>query len=566
MRRSISEFMRVVGLLGSRKGPFALVMLTQALMIAVCFNIVLAWMIRDVVNGAASGNGALLTRAVLVAVGTFAVGLPLFLVGNYLSLRHVRWTMRDLTTRLFGHMLHLPMTRFDQGHSGDLLSRSTNDVFTIEDILTNHLYMLILAPLTGGIAMASVFVLDWRLGLVALGNGVLIFVANAVFVRPARRASDAVQTSLATQTERLSDLLQGIQVSKLFQLDAWVHARYAAANGATIEATVRRDQLGATTSAITALLEGAGPLVMLIVGGFLAISQQVDIGTVVAASYLSGSASFLFSNIGALLTRIQRGLAGANRVFEVLDSPTEAALRRKANAGTTSGDDSMIALRDVTFSYDGERFVLRDVTLSLARGEVVALVGPSGGGKSTLMKLLLGFYAPSDGEIWIAGRPVEHYSLEEWRSHIAYVPQDAYLFDGTIEDNIRNGRSDASNDEVIAAAEAAYAHDFILQQPDGYGTRVGERGAALSGGQRQRIAIARAILKNAPILLLDEATSALDAESEQQVQRALAALMRDRTTLVSAHRPSTIAQAHHIIRLDGGRLADATRLTPYLQA
>jgi ABC-type multidrug transport system fused ATPase/permease subunit len=224
----------------------------------------------------------------------------------------------------------------------------------------------------------------------------------------------------------------------------------------------------------------------------------------------------------------------------------------------------VISISDLSFSYEGEDEesgeddveVLRGVSMSAQQGQVVALVGPSGGGKSTIVKLLLGFYPVREGEVAIDGRRIEAYSLPQLRSTMAYVPQDAYLFDGTIAENIRYGKPDATRDEIVAAAQAANAHAFILEQPDGYDTPVGERGAKLSGGQRQRIAIARALIKDAPILLLDEATSALDSESEQLVQDALKVLMRGRTTVAIAHRLSTVENADRIYVIEDGALVE----------
>jgi ABC-type multidrug transport system fused ATPase/permease subunit len=235
----------------------------------------------------------------------------------------------------------------------------------------------------------------------------------------------------------------------------------------------------------------------------------------------------------------------------------------------------MVSIRELSFAYEGsfasegsfakgggeedrgdDVEVLRKVSLSAGRGQVAALVGPSGGGKSTIVKLLLGFYPVREGEIAVEGQRIEAYSLSQLRSKIAYVSQDAYLFDGTIAENIRYGKPDASRQEVVAAAQAAHAHDFILEQPAGYETPVGERGTKLSGGQRQRIAIARALIKDAPVLILDEATSALDSESEQEVQDALGVLMEGRTTVAIAHRLSTVESADRIYVIDEGRVVE----------
>jgi ATP-binding cassette subfamily B protein len=243
----------------------------------------------------------------------------------------------------------------------------------------------------------------------------------------------------------------------------------------------------------------------------------------------------------------------------VLDEPIEEG-RREPSVKVSESTSPVLAVRDVRFQYrvDGTtKEALRGVSLSAAEGEVVALVGASGGGKSTLVKLLLGLYPEYTGEISVRGKDLRDYDLADVRELIGYVPQDAYLFDGTIEENIAMGRSDATHEEIVRAARAAHAHEFILEQPEGYATRVGERGARLSGGQRQRIAIARALLKDAPILLLDEATSALDTESERLVQDAVSVLMRGRTTLAIAHRLSTIEAADWIVVMDGGQIVEA---------
>jgi ATP-binding cassette subfamily B protein len=295
----------------------------------------------------------------------------------------------------------------------------------------------------------------------------------------------------------------------------------------------------------------------------------VEVGTVWAITHLFGNASFMFGSVGDFVTQVQRALAGASRVFELLDWPVEQekVAQPQKSVPWSEQKESMITIRDLAFGYEGDDAgdsgddveVLRGISMSAGQGQVVALVGPSGGGKSTIVKLLLGFYPVRDGQIAIDGKLIEAYPLPQLRSMMAYVPQDAYLFDGTIEENIRYGKPDASREQIVAAAQAANAHDFVMEQPDGYDTPVGERGAKLSGGQRQRIAIARALIKDAPVLLLDEATSALDSESEQQVQDALGVLMEGRTTVAIAHRLSTVENADTIVVIDDGRVVEEGR-------
>jgi ABC-type multidrug transport system fused ATPase/permease subunit len=292
------------------------------------------------------------------------------------------------------------------------------------------------------------------------------------------------------------------------------------------------------------------------------VHQELSLGGLWAIVSFSGLAGFFFQNIGQFLTNLQESLAAAARIFELLDLPVEtrAALQTTLVLFNTPTRD-MIAFNKVGFSYkngDAEqaKTVLADLDLCAESGKVTALVGPSGGGKSTILKLILGFYPEQAGEICLNGVPARQIPLEQLRAMTAYVPQESFLFSGTIEENILMGRPEASTDDVILAARSAHAHEFILEQPEGYQTRVGERGANLSGGQRQRIAIARALLKDVPILLLDEATSSLDSESEQEVQKALNNLMRGRTTLVIAHRLSTIEHADKICVVSEGRVVE----------
>jgi ATP-binding cassette subfamily B protein len=265
----------------------------------------------------------------------------------------------------------------------------------------------------------------------------------------------------------------------------------------------------------------------------------------------------LVYSLGGTVSRIQGALAAGDRILGVLDAePEPARYPRALGQPVGARHDGVVAFEEVTFSYGDERPVLQGLSFDIREGQIAALVGPSGSGKSTIFRLLMGHYPVGSGGIAVLDKPIYAYDLSELRDVSAFVPQDAYLYSGSVLENIRYGNLDASEEDVIAAARASYAHDFILELPAGYETRVGERGARLSGGQRQRIAIARALLKNAPILLLDEATSALDSESEALVQQALNALMRGRTTIAIAHRLSTIENADVIYVVDGGRVVD----------
>ena len=565
-----SDFARVLSLLGTRKWAYGLWLLISTGTITTCFNIVLAWIMKDVLDAAVRGEGALLTRALLIAGGTLLGGAPVFLLSLYMMNRCVLKTMTEIRVRVFSRLVDLPMSRFERGHSGDLVSRCTNDLNGLQEVFSIHISELAFGIIIGVGALLSMFVMDWRIGLAALVVGLSTTLSRTTFLGPLRRASDTIQEHMGKMTERLTDLLQSLPVTKMFHLEPMVHRLYSAENEEMTNATLDHTRVNVMSDVLGSLVGNLARFALPIVGLYLLMDGSVEVGTVWAITYLFEAASVLFGSTGDFVTRIQRALAGAARIFELLDWPFEqkSATQPPSDlAPSHERDRSMVAAMDLVFSYeddDGEDSdrdveVLSGVSMSVGRGQVAALVGPSGGGKSTIVKLLLGFYPVREGQIVIEGRPIGEYSLTQLRSMMAYVPQDAYLFDGTIEENIRYGKPDGSREEVVAAAQAANAHEFIMEQPDGYSTSVGERGVKLSGGQRQRIAIARALIKNAPILLLDEATSALDSESEELVQDAIGALMKGRTTVAVAHRLSTVETADTIYVIDDGRVVEEGR-------
>ncbi len=486
--------------------------------------------------------------------------------------------------RVFTHLQRLPLGYHERHHSGSALSTLTNDVVTAERAYQDDLLVLVEATAQGLSAAIFMLWLSWPLTLVIVLAGVVPLIVNTVFAGPLRRIGETVQQSLGGLTERMTDLLAGFAVVRSFNLGDWILDRFTQANDRVRENALRRVRT-------EALLEGANNfgglfnLLSMAVGAYLVLIGQTTIGVLIGLIQLSNQINYFVFSIGGTVSRIQTALAAADRVLTVLDEPAEperfgraetpepaeperfgtaetpepAEPERFGGATAPTALDSRVAFDDVAFAYADGVDVLDGLSFAAAPGQVVAFAGPSGGGKSTIFKLLLGCYPTRRGAIRVDGRDLRGLRLSELRDQIAYVPQDAYLFAGTIYDNIRYGRPSAGPTEIEAAARAAFAHDFIGEFPAGYQTVVGERGARLSGGQRQRIAIARALLKDAPILLLDEATSALDSESEQVVQQALEALMRGRTTLVIAHRLSTILNADRIYVIDAGRVAEAGR-------
>ncbi len=482
----------------------------------------------------------------VLAVAGFAQTWSLGVIGERIVAR--------MRAQVFDRLVTLELDFYVHRRVGELISRLSSDVTQVRSMLTQTLASL-LSSLLGLIgAMVILFLLSPSLLVVILALVPAIVIIAVVFARPLRRLSTRVQDAIAASTTTAEEALSGIRVVKSFGREDWERHRY----GEDL-----RDVVGIATRLVT--WRGLFGAMMTVLGfGTLIIllwftGHQVIEGTLTLAALTSFllygiTIGTSLSTIAGLYGQFQEGAGAVARVFEIIDErPT---IREDAFAEPIGDVAGRITFESVTFGYGDERAVLRDIGLDIAAGEVLAVVGPSGAGKTTFCNLIPRLWDVSEGRMLIDGRDVRDVRLRGLREAVSLVPQDATLFGGTVEENIRYGRLDATDEELIAAARAANAHDFIEALPDGYATVLGDRGTRLSGGQRQRVAIARAILKDAPILILDEATSSLDNESERLVQEALANLMSSRTTIVVAHRLSTIRSADRIAVLDDGWLLE----------
>jgi ABC-type multidrug transport system fused ATPase/permease subunit len=358
-------------------------------------------------------------------------------------------------------------------------------------------------------------------------------------------------------TVKLLDVLAGMATIRLFGLHDKMHDEYCQTSDASARATINRGNAHSNLETGNAVMGHITFVLVIITGTFLVLQGNATFGTVVAVTQLLSGVHELFTQAGGFFALTQRSLASALRLYEVLDAPEEPAVNTSYHPVTPfASQDAAVSVRNACFSYDMDNPILSDISLEVPRGAMVAIVGPSGGGKSTLIKLILGYYPLTSGSISILGASMNDIPLAQLRKRIAYVSQESYLFQGTIYDNIAFGNPDATKEDIIKAVKQANAYDFIQEQPQGFNTPVGERGSHLSGGQRQRVAIARAFIKDAPILLLDEATASLDSQNEAAVQAAITRLMQNRTTLVIAHRLSTIENADNIVVIDGGHIVE----------
>ena len=460
----------------------------------------------------------------------------------------------DLRQLMFERLMRLPTSYFDAHASSVPATRIAYDVNGVAAAATSTLTVLIRDTLSVIGLVAWLLYLNWKLTLISLAVIPLIGFIIRGFSSRLRRLSLAAQDGMAQMNEVLQESIRGQKVVKIFGGEAHATSRFARVNNALRGYSMRQGLAAAAITPITQILASIALAIVVYVALHQSASNETTVGSFV--SFITAMLLLLapLKHLADINAPLQRGLAAAESVFRMLDETPEIDTGT-VELGRARG---VIEFVGVGLRYAGaERDALAGIDLNVRRGETVALVGPSGGGKSSLVNLVPRFYHPTTGQIRIDGHDIETLTRESLRANIAHVGQDVFLFDDTVAANIAYGeKQGAKPDEIEAAARAANALEFIEQLPAGFDTLIGENGARLSGGQRQRLAIARAILKDAPILILDEATSALDSESERQVQAALEELMRGRTTLVIAHRLSTIERADRIVVLAHGRIAE----------
>ena len=520
---------------------------------------------REIVDGViAERDLSRLGRFIAILVGIYA----LLQVANFIDsyLRHVLGArfILDLRVSLYGHLQRLSLSFFEDTSTGELMSRVTNDVDALENFITHGVTLTTvdLMRLVG--ATAVLFALEWRLALAVLLPLPVIAGILRLFNQRVRPIYREARDRLGDINARLQDNLTGIRVIQVFSQESLELDQFHATSSRYYEDRVRSVWAWSTFFSVLHFFAALGNVLVLGGGAWLIVRGEITLGTLVA--FLAYVTSFYepLRRLTEIDNIIQQAMAAAERIFELLDTDPDIqdasdaiALDEDEGDGEVHGE---VRFEHVDFRYrdedDEQRVVLRDVTFHVAPGEVVALVGPSGAGKTSIANLLCRFYDPLRGQVLVDGHDLRTVQLQSLRRHVAVVLQDTFLFNTTVRDNICYGKPDAPEEEMIAAAKAAYAHDFITELPQGYDTEIGERGVRLSGGQKQRLALARAILADPRILILDEATSSVDAEAEYLIQQALDEVLEGRTALVIAHRLSTIRNADKIIALEEGRIRE----------
>jgi subfamily B ATP-binding cassette protein MsbA len=460
----------------------------------------------------------------------------------------------DMRVRLYAYLQRLSLSFFERTSTGELMSRVTNDVNALEQFVTHGtaLTAVDLLRLVGAIAV--LFVLHWQLALLVIIPVPLLAVGLRAFNTRVRPVYRRVRYRLGDINAQLQDNLAGMKVIQAFGQEERALQRFTSESEEYYRARVKGIWYWSTFFPAMSFVAALGTVIVLGAGSVMVVNGSLSLGTLVA--FLAYMASFYepINRLTEVDDIFQQAIAAGERIFELLDTAPD--IQDEPGAVDLPPIRGEVAFDDVHFDYGTGEEVLHDVEFHMAPGEVVALVGPSGAGKTSVANLLCRFYDPIHGQIAVDGHDLRQVRLASLRGQVAVVLQDTFLFNSTVRDNLLYGKPSASDEEIVAAAKAAYAHEFVEALPQGYDTEVGERGVKLSGGQKQRLALARAILADPRILILDEATSSVDAEAEYLIQQALESVLRGRTALVIAHRLSTIRNADKIIALEEGRIVE----------
>ena len=538
---------------------------------AMGMTVLIPWLVGRAINAIEEGNKPDLLPLALAIFGAAVLRLGLIVVRRVVAGKVSLGVEFDLRQTFYAHLQRLELGFFDGQQTGQLMSRATVDLQSIRFFLGYGLIFITQTVLTIALASAVMFAIDPWLALIGLAPAPLIVYTASRYNRINRPAVQEVQQRIAELTAEAEENVSGIRIVKAFAREEYQLRRFSRAVTRVFDQSIYSTRLQAFFSPLIGLLPQFGIALVLLIGGRQVIDGSLSLGDFTAFyTYLVMLAGPL-RMLGSTMGMAQRAIASGNRLFEILDR--EPRIQSPADAPALPPGGGQVELRGVTLHYEGGRRAentpigreivpsaevpaLSGVDLTVEAGKTVALVGPSGSGKTSLVALIARLYDPSEGSVLVDGADVREVDVESLRSEIAFVADDSFLFTASVAENIAYAQPDASIEEIEAAARRAQADDFIRELPDGYETRVGERGLTLSGGQRQRVAIARALLADPRILILDDATSSVDATTEAAIKAGLREAMAGRTTFIIAHRLSTVSLADEIVVLDGGHVVD----------
>ena len=521
---------------------------------AIGMTVLIPLLTGHAVNAIKDGDKSALLPLALAIVGASILRLGLTVVRRLVAGKVSLAVEFDLRQTFYAHLQRLDLGFFDGQQTGQLMSRATVDLQAIRFFLGYGLIFITQSLLTIVLASAVMIALNPLLALIALTPAPFVVYAASRYNRVSRPALQEVQQRIAELTAEAEENVSGIRIVKAFAREEYQLHRFQRSVARVFDQSIYSTRLQAFFSPLIGLLPQFGIALVLLVGGREVIDGSLSLGSFSAFYLYVGMLAGPMRMLGVAMGMSQRAIAAGNRMFEIIDR--EPAIQSPPDAPALPAGGGAVELRGVTLRYDGSAPALSDVDLHVEAGRTVALVGPSGAGKTSLVALIARLYDPSEGTVEVDGADVREVEVDSLRSEVAFVADDSFLFTASVAENIAYAHQDASREEIEAAARRAQADGFIRELPDGYDTRVGERGLTLSGGQRQRIAIARALLADPRILILDDATSSVDATTEEAIKSGLREVMTGRTTFVIAHRLSTVALADEVVVLDGGRIVD----------
>jgi subfamily B ATP-binding cassette protein MsbA len=512
------------------------------------------WMAGLILKTFGEGKLAIVYFAAISTVVVAFVGALASYTQNYITTKIGQMVMLDLRQMLYHHIQRLSLSFYDRAKIGDLISRVTTDVDAIQNFVSTALLGIVVNALTLVGMLAVMFYFNWRFTLIALSVAPILFIQVYTLTRRIKQATRAVRKKESEIVSVVAETLSSIRVVKAFAREDYEEKRLEKETRESIEMNLRARSIKARLSPIVDVIVATGTCIVLWYGARLVLQGQLTAGALVVFLLYLGKMYKPMRDLSKMTDTVSKAVIGAERIRELIRM--EDRVRDLPQARTAPRFRGSIEFDHVSFGYHETQPVLKDVSLRIEPGQYVALVGPTGAGKSSIISLIPRFYDPLSGRLLIDGEDVRAFSLRSLREQISFVLQETILFHAPIWQNIAYGKTDASRDEIIRAARLANAHEFIERTPEGYETMVGERGVTLSGGQRQRIAIARAIIRNSPILILDEPTSGLDASSEKLVLEALGRLTEGKTVIVITHHLETIIKADVIFTIKDGRIAE----------
>jgi ATP-binding cassette, subfamily B, bacterial len=502
-----------------------------------------------------SDKQAVLNFAVMLVIAVALVGAVSSYTEDYLTTKVGQWVMHDLRHDLYHHIQRLSFTDYDRQRTGDLISRITSDIDAIQDFASSALLGIVIDLVTLVGMLIIMFSLNWRFTLIALAVAPLLFLEVYSLTLRSKRATRAVRKKQGEIVAVAQESLSSLRVVQAFGQEDYEEEKLERETLEGIRMALSARKIKARLSPIVDVIVAIGTCIVLWYGARLVMAGDLTPGALVVFVIYLGKMYKPMRDLSKMADVVSKALVGAERVNEIVK--IRSSVRNLPGARRAPRFKGSVAFENVSFGYEKDQIVLRKVNLEIQAGQFVAIVGPTGGGKSTVVSLVPRFYDPVSGSVKIDGVDIRKYKLESLRKQISFVLQETILFHAPIWQNIAYGKPDATQEEIVRAAKLSNAHDFIKRMPQGYQTMVGERGASLSGGQRQRLAIARAIIRETPILILDEPSSGLDAAAEQLVFDALARLMQGRTSIVVAHRLATVKNADKIYVMDEGAVVES---------